>query len=86
MVIETEDFARSLKRLPAPTQRLYHVQRERFIQDQRDSRLHTKKLNGLDDVFSLRVTRNYRVLFYFHTSDTAIFFIVGNRKDVYKNL
>lgn len=85
-VIETDDFVHTLAHLPTSAQRLYHVQRARFECDSRDTRLHAKKLHGLDDVYSFRVTRNYRVLFYFHTEDTVIFFTIGDRKDVYKHL
>lgn len=86
MVVETDDFLRALARLPTSTRRLCHTQRARFESNPCDPRLHTKKLHGLDGVYSFRITRNYRVLFYFHTENTAIFFAIGDRKDVYKRL
>ena len=82
--IRTEDFDRELLKLPRSIQRLYAVQEDRFITNPRDPRLHTKKLQGLRDVISFRITRRYRVLFYFQDSETAIFFDVDHRKDVYR--
>ncbi len=85
-VIRTEDFDHAFKKLPKDAQERYRVQYERFILDKHDPRLHVKKLNDLPGVFSLRVTRRYRVLFYFQNADTAIFFDVDHRKDVYRGL
>jgi mRNA-degrading endonuclease RelE of RelBE toxin-antitoxin system len=85
-VIETDDFIRARGKLPTQAQRLYTTQRARFETNLRDPRLHVKKLHGLDDVYSFRVTRNYRVLFYFHTDDAVVFFTISARKNVYKRL
>jgi len=83
-IIRTEDFDRRLLNLPQNVQRLYTVQEDRFTTNPRDPRLHTKKLQGLRDVISFRITRRYRALFYFQDSETAIFFDVDHRKDVYR--
>lgn len=64
-IIRTEDFERSFRSLPEAYQRLYTKQENRFQENRRDSRLHIKKVRGLSDVFSFRITRNYRALFYF---------------------
>ena len=83
-IIETADFDSALGKLQLDARRLYAVQKERFCENWRDPRLHIKKVKGLNLAFSFRVTRNYRVLFYFQDNDTAIFFDVDHRKDVYQ--
>lgn len=83
-VIHTSDFEKSLKILPKRTKDFYDVQEKRFRENFRDSRLHTKKLQGLDSVFSFRISREYRALFYFSSENVAIFFSIGHRKDIYR--
>lgn len=83
-IVATKDFERARKTLPAEAQRLFEQQRQRFLINWRDPRLHVKKLRGLSGTFSFRVTRRYRVLFYFTRLESeAIFFAIGHRKDVY---
>ncbi|MEK7629321.1 MAG: hypothetical protein AAB394_02235 [Patescibacteria group bacterium] len=83
-IIQTDDFKRAFKKLPQAIQRLYQIQEDFFLTDWRSPRLHIKKNKTLKHVFSFRITRNYRVLFYFHTTDTAIFFDIDHRKDIYR--
>ena len=83
-IIKTADFDSAFDELPKNVQRLYHVQEKRFLESWHDSRLHVKKIKGLPDVFSFRVTRRYRVFFYFKVNDTIIFFEVDHRKDIYR--
>ena len=83
-IIKTDDFNRVFKKLPRKIQSFYKNQEERFQNNWRDSRLHVKKLRLLSLAFSFRITRNYRVLFYFQNSTTAVFFEVDNRKDIYR--
>lgn len=83
-IVTTKDFERALDRLPAEAQSLYQNQEKRFHLDWRDPRLHVKKLRGLPGTFSFRVTRRYRVLFYFiRPEEEVVFFDIGHRKDVY---
>jgi len=82
-LIRTEDFARSLLELPAEIQRFYAAQEKRFKENWRDPRLHIKKMRGLVEVFSFRVTRRYRVLFYFQNGENVILFEIDHRKDIY---
>jgi len=83
-VIRTKSFDRSFEKLPREARQLYLVQEQRFKENWRDSRLHIKKLRGFENELSFRVTRNWRVLFYFQNKTTAIFFEIDNRKDVYR--
>ena len=85
-IIRSADLERTLKTLSVDMRRFYLIQENRFKNDRRDPRLHIKKVHGLPNTFSFRVTRNFRVLFYFHTQDTTIFFAIDDRKDIYKNL
>ena len=83
-IIKTEDFTRAFDKLPKEIERLYQIQEERFKENWRDPRLHIKKVKSLKYAFSFRITRNYRVLFYFQDGKTAIFFEIGHRKETYR--
>ncbi len=84
MIIKTSDFNKAYKNLQASIRKLYLVQEKRLEINLRDSRLHIKKLKNFDGVFSFRITRRYRVLFYFQNLNTVIFFDIDHRKDIYK--
>ena len=83
-IIKADDFNRVLKKLPKEIQHLYNIQEERFKKDSRDPRLHIKKVRTLPFTLSFRITRRYRVFFYFQNTETAIFFETDHRKDIYK--
>lgn len=65
MIIKTDDFLRALKKLPKEIQLIYHRQEGCFKENWRDPRPHIKKIRSLQHAFSFRVTRRYRVFFYF---------------------
>lgn len=84
MVIrETEDFKKDLEDLPLEIRRLFQRQKVIFEENWLDSRLHTKRVKELRGVYSFRITRRYRVFFYFRNDET-IFFKIGHRKDIYR--
>ncbi len=83
-IIYAEEFFRQFHRLQKDTQQLFRIQESRFKENWRDSRLHIKKLNDHPFPFSFRVTRQYRVLFSFVDTDTALFGTIGNRRDIYR--
>ena len=83
-IIQTDDFEKSLNKLPKEIQRLYSAQEGLFQKNWLDPRLHIKKVKTLPYALSFRVTRNYRVLFYFQHTETAIFFDIDHRKDIYR--
>lgn len=85
-IIQTADFQKALGKLPKEIQELYQVQADRFLHNWHDSRLHVKKIRDLKLAFSLRITRRYRVFFYFQNPETAIFFAVDHRKDAYRHI
>ena len=83
-IIKTKDFQRTFSKLPKDIQALYEKQEKRFLENHRDSRLHIKKVRSLDYAMSFRITSRYRVFFYFQNSETAIFFEIDHRKDIYR--
>lgn len=84
-VVRLESFKRALKRLPKDVQELADEQIRLLEKDPRDPRLHIKKLRKpLEGVYSFRITRNYRGLFYFDTHNNIVLFEADNRKDVYR--
>ena len=83
-IIRTADFERAFRAIPKEIKRLYLIQEDRFGENWRDPRLHIKKIKSLPHASSFRVTRNYRVFFYFQDADKAIFFDVDDRKDAYR--
>lgn len=84
-IIFEKDFVKSARGLPKETKRILGLQVEIFRKNQNDPRLHGKSLSGkLNGFYSFRVTRDYRVIYYFENKNTAVFIDVGNRKDIYK--
>lgn len=83
-IINTDDFNKSFHGLPKEIRRLCAIQEKRFKENWRDPRLHIKKVSTLQFALSFRVTRSYRVLFYFQDADMAIFFEIDHRKDIYR--
>ena len=85
-ILQTADFKKSLNKLPSEIQELYGIQMDRFLTSWKDPRLHVKKVKDLGQAFSFRITRRYRVFFYFQNPETAIFFTVDHRKDAYRDI
>jgi len=82
-VIRTDSFERSLEDLPSDVQQRAEEQITFLIADLRDPRLHVKKLRKpLDGVYSFRITRNYRALFYFNVENDVIVFDVDTDKPI----
>jgi len=83
-VIKTEEFLRAFAKLPKEIQQLYQIQENRFRKNWRDPRLHIKSIHKLSEALAFRVTRRYRVFFYFQNETGAVFFEIDHRKDIYK--
>lgn len=83
-IVEKKGVKKALDDLPDRIHEKYDTQKDRLKEDRRDPRLHTKKLKGLDGVYSFRITRAYRGLFYFHKKEVIVIFSVGHRKDIYE--
>lgn len=76
-------FPKLLKKLPQDIQRLFLLQETILRENWQDSRLHTKKLKGSPVLHSFRITRTYRVIFYFQKADEIVFFSIGHRSRIY---
>ena len=83
-VIRTAEFDKSLDNLAANIRRLFFVQEHRLAADWKDPRLHLKKLNLPEAIYSFRVTRSYRALFYFSETGNIVLFDIDDRKDIYR--
>ena len=84
MVIrKTDDFFQDVEELPAGIQKLLEKQEDVFRANWLDPRLHTKRMRELSGVYSFRIIRRYRALFYWK-GEEAVFFNIGHRKDVYR--
>ncbi|MDD3735363.1 MAG: hypothetical protein PHO31_02710 [Candidatus Pacebacteria bacterium] len=81
---KTNAFIKEYNKLPSKVKSLYQKQEEIFISNWLDPRLHTKRIKEMPGVYSFRITRRYRVLFYF-SQEVAIFFAIGHRKEIYKD-
>ncbi len=83
-IIHTDDFKKDLQKLPSSTRSSFQSQQTRFESNPRHPSLHTKKLKDLDGVYSLRIGKTHRALFFFTTEGHVTFFAVGHRKDIYR--
>jgi mRNA-degrading endonuclease RelE of RelBE toxin-antitoxin system len=83
-LLRTDSFNKTYASLPGNIQRLCDHQLKRLAHNYRDPRLHTKPLKGMPGVYSFRVTRRYRGLFYINKREQVVVFVIDNRKDVYR--
>jgi len=84
-IVRLDSFERALKRFPKDVRELAERQIRLLEAHPRDLRLHLKKLHRpLEGVYSFRITRNYRALFYFDANNNIIIFETDDRKDVYR--
>jgi len=78
-------FLKSARKLPKPQQEklaklLTLLQKNPF-----DETLHTKPLKAeLSGLYSFRITRDWRVIFQFLSSDQIQLVEVGHRKEIYR--
>lgn len=81
----TRTFVRSLAGLPQNIQKQFEGTLITFRHDPADPRLHTKKLSGkFAGMYSLRIGRDYRILFRLASRRTVEFLDIGHRKDIYR--
>lgn len=78
-------FEKSARKLPITEQKKL-AQLLSILQTSLDNpELHLKKLQPpLNDYFSFRINREYRVLFRFISPDEILLTKVGHRKDIYR--
>ena len=64
-LFRTERFKKDFKRLPRDIQERLPRILELFVANPRHPSLHVKKMEGVRDVWELRVSDNYRITFHF---------------------
>ncbi len=85
-VVYGAGFLKSARALPIPQQQKLAKLVERLAENPYHPLLHTKRLSGeLIGLLSFRITRDWRVVFYFMDADTIQLLHVGNRKDIYRS-
>ena len=85
-VTYTKSFVSHFKKLPHSVQFKTDEHVSLLVIDFRDSRLHTKKLQGNLDLYSFRVGRDYRCIFMFESGDTTKLVDMQHRKDIYRQI
>ena len=80
-----ENFLSSVKKLDIKLKRKINSQLKILQQNPFHSRLHTKPLHGqLAEFHSLRIGRDYRLVFKFTNNKTLLLVAVEHRSKVYK--
>ncbi len=81
----TGNFLKQSKKLPVSIQKKLARQLEILKENPFNSLLHSKPLAGsLAGLYSFRITRDWRVIFYFLNEWTVKIVDVAHRKDIYK--
>lgn len=62
-LFRTERFKKDFERLPRDIQAKLPMVLERFLANSRYPSLHVKKMEGVHDIWELRVSDNYRITF-----------------------
>lgn len=85
LIRKTKEFENGFKKLNPEIKKLLLKQEAIFVKNWLDPRLHTKRIKEITGVYSFRITRRYRALFYFRKEE-AVFFAIGHRKDIYEDV
>ncbi|OGQ22210.1 MAG: hypothetical protein A3C46_00595 [Deltaproteobacteria bacterium RIFCSPHIGHO2_02_FULL_44_16] len=86
-VIYEKDFCKDIYDLPKKIQDKLGLLIEILYENPFDSRLHTKHLGPpLQDTFSFRITRDYRVGFEFKSSHVIRLLAVDTRDKIYQRM
>ena len=64
-ILRGERFKKDFKRLPREIQEKLPTALERFVDNFRHPSLHVKKMEGVKDIWEMRVTDTYRITFQF---------------------
>jgi len=84
-IVYSRDFLKQAATLPKKTQEMLDTLLRVLSKDPFYPTLHTKRLKGeLKSMLSFRITRDWRVIFLFETSDRIKLIAIGNRKDIYR--
>ena len=83
-ILLSKTYKKGLDDLPQHVQEKADKQLKLLSQDIQHSSLETKKLKGKDNFYSVRVGRDYRILFSFYSEDALYILDTDHRKDVYR--
>lgn len=84
-IVYTNHFLKSSKNLPLAIQNKLATKLEILQKNPFYPLLHTKPLTGsLSGFYSFRITRDWRVIFYFLDPKTIKLTEVAHRKDIYR--
>ncbi len=84
-IVYGDDFIKQAKKLPTTAKKFLSRGLVFLKNNPYDSRLHAKRLSGdLTGFLSFRITRDYRVIFYFLDEETIKLVDVAHRKDIYR--
>ena len=84
-IIYSGEFIKSAKRLPKSSKIKLASLLELLKDSQFHPKLHTKPLvKNFKGFYSLRITRDWRVIFTFQNPQNIILVDVAHRKDIYK--
>lgn len=84
-LVYADSFVRSARKLPDSQRNKLSKLLEIVAINPFHSKLHTKNLTGpLTGFYSFRITRDWRVIFQFLSSDTVKLIEIGHRKDIYQ--
>jgi mRNA-degrading endonuclease RelE of RelBE toxin-antitoxin system len=84
-IIRSDAFLKEYAKLPEKIQALCDGQINRLTENTLSPQLQSKKLQGHPGVYSFRVTRRYRTLFFINKSQEVVLFTIAHRKDVYRS-
>ncbi|MCK4781518.1 type II toxin-antitoxin system mRNA interferase toxin, RelE/StbE family [Candidatus Parcubacteria bacterium] len=85
ILVYSNYFLKSARKLPKIQQNKLAELLEKFQKNPFSSELHTKSLTGkLAGFYSFRITRDWRVIFQFLSSEKIQLIDIGHRKDIYK--
>ncbi|OGD24222.1 hypothetical protein A2Z10_02910 [Candidatus Azambacteria bacterium RBG_16_47_10] len=84
-IVYSKEFIKSAQVIPKHIQRKLADSLEFVKRDPFHLVLHAKPLSGvLKGFYSFRVTRDWRVIFYFRNSQVVFLVEIAHRKDIYK--
>jgi mRNA-degrading endonuclease RelE of RelBE toxin-antitoxin system len=84
----SREFVRNLQKLSPQVRKKVRKQLRLLLQDFRYPSLHTEKLQGAifadEDVWSIRVDRDHRILFIIRKEENAYYLITVGKHDIYR--
>ncbi len=84
-IVYSRGFVKSARKIPESIKKKLVTLLEFLEENPFHPQLHTKPLAGkLRGYFSFRITRDWRVIFYFLDEDTVYLIDIAHRKDIYK--